>query len=253
MSRSLKYRIVLIISLMGMLVLACININIGNDEPADSAPQETVVEGEESSTVPEPTQSVPAANLATTFGIPQKWSDGVCHQGCYFADVTGDGMVDFIAHDNDGINVVPSTGIGFGPEYSNWTGGSVSCHNECYFADTNGDGMSDFIAYDNDGIWVLPSTGTNFGTPQKWSDGVCHQGCYFADVTGDGMVDFIAHDNDGINVVPSTGIGFGPEYSNWTGGSVSCHNECYFADTNGDGMSDFIAYDNDGIWVLPAQ
>ena len=64
----------------------------------------------------------PSSAIASSFGLPQKWSGGTCHKGCYFADVTGDGKADFIAHDNDGINVVPSSGSGFGPEYSNWTG-----------------------------------------------------------------------------------------------------------------------------------
>ena len=99
----------------------------------------------------------PSIAAATSFGIPQKWSGGTCHKGCYFADVTGDGFADFIAHDNDGINVVPSTGAGFGPQYSNWTGGPVDCHIACYFADATGDGSADFIAHDNDGIWVVPA------------------------------------------------------------------------------------------------
>ena len=105
------------------------------------------------------TQAPPQA-LGSSFGAAVKWSDGVCHKGCYFADVTGDGKADFIAHDNDGINVVPSSGSGFGPQYSNWTGAPVDCDNACYFSDATGDGKADFIAYDNDGIYILPSIGS---------------------------------------------------------------------------------------------
>ena len=100
-------------------------------------------------------QQAPSVAAATSFGVPQQWAPGAtCHKGCYFADATGDGKVDFIAHDNDGIYVVPSTGTGFG-QASNWTGGPAGCDVACFFADATGDGKADFIAQDNDGIWVL--------------------------------------------------------------------------------------------------
>ena len=131
----------------------------------NAATTEAMQPAQEQPTVQEtqPVQQPPAAQVqapsiapATSFGVPQKWHGGSCHVGCYFEDVTGDGKADFIAHDNEGIFVLPSTGTGFGL-HTNWTGGPVSCNNECYFEDVTGDGKADFIAYDNDGIWVLPA------------------------------------------------------------------------------------------------
>ena len=44
----------------------------------------------------------------SAFSTPQKWTDqGVfCEQGCYLADVNGDGAADFVVQDNDGIYVL---------------------------------------------------------------------------------------------------------------------------------------------------
>jgi hypothetical protein len=103
------------------------------------------------------------------------------------------------------LNVLPSTGSGFGA-YSNWTGGPVACDEGCYFADANGDGKADFIAQDMDGLYVLLSNGSGFEAPANWTNGttvLCDLGCFLADVTGDGAADFIAQDDDGIWVVPA--------------------------------------------------
>jgi len=91
------------------------------------------------------------------FGEPVKWTEEavVCHHGCYFADVTGDGKADLIANDNDGLVVVKSNGTGFDPGYEKWTEETVVCHQGCYFADVTGDGKADLIANDNDGLVVL--------------------------------------------------------------------------------------------------
>lgn len=166
--------------------------------------------------------------LASTFGSVEPWGEGgACHKACHFADVTGDGIADFIAEDNDGIYVMRSTGNGFAP-FEKWSGGS--CHKACHFVDVTGDGIADFIAEDNDGIYVMPSTGVGFQVHTKWSGGACHKACHFADVTGDGIADFIAEDNNGIFVMASTGSGFQP-HQEWSGGA--CHVACHFADVTG--------------------
>ena len=68
--------------------------------------------------------------------------------------MTGDGIADFIAQDNDGIYVMPSTGVGF-QIHEKWSSGV--CHKACHFADLTGDRIADFIAEDNNGIFVMRS------------------------------------------------------------------------------------------------
>ncbi len=92
------------------------------------------------------------ASTGSGFQAHQEWSAGVCHIACHFADVTGDGIADFIAQDNNGIFVMPSTGTGF-QVHQQWSGGG--CHKACYFVDVTGDKMADFIAEDNNGIFVM--------------------------------------------------------------------------------------------------
>jgi len=182
MSLYSKHRLLPVLFFLLLIVLSCINTGTeGEDESniteatqmafeltkmafemeVSAATNEAMTADQAQPAVSQEAQSAqqaPSAALAISFGAPQQWAPGsTCHKGCYFADVTGDGKADFIAHDNDGLNVVPSTGTGFGPQYSNWSGGPVNCHIACYFADVNGDGRADFIAHDNDGIWVLPA------------------------------------------------------------------------------------------------
>ena len=168
-------------------------------EPAAAATAEPATAGNNDPVNDEPVSEPDQILLASTFGPVEPWGEGgACHIACHFADVTGDGIPDFIAVDNDGIYVMRSTGNGFAP-FEKWSDGS--CHKACHFADVTGDGIADFIAEDNDGIYVMPSTGTGFQVHTKWSGGSCHKACHFADVTGDKMADFIAEDNNGIFVM----------------------------------------------------
>jgi len=200
-------------------------------------------------------QQAPVVQQASSFGTPQLWTQAVCHQGCYLADVTGDGKADLIVHDNNGMNVMPSIGTEFA-KHTNWTGGQALYYDiAVHFADVTGDGKADLIVHDNNGMNVMPSTGTEFAKHTNWTGGQALYydiAVYFADVTGDGKADLIVHDNDGLNVMPSTGTEFA-RHTNWTGGPVACDYGCYFMDATGDGRADFIAHDKKGTYVLPAQ
>jgi len=68
------------------------------------------------------TAGAPATVNRTHFGTFSNWTGGAagCHIACYFVDVTGDGLADFVAHDNDAVYVLPSTGSSFGPGAA-WT------------------------------------------------------------------------------------------------------------------------------------
>jgi hypothetical protein len=179
--------------------------------PSDETGSDTTEATSDDTTTAAPTSTTaplpaPATVARTRFGPYAPWTDGspLCHINCYFVDVTGDGAADFVAHDNDAIYVMRSTGTSFGPP-EKWTTGSPICNINCYIVDVTGDGKADFIAHDNDAINVMPSTGSSFAAHSAWTNGspICNINCYIVDVTGDGAADFIAHDNDAINVVPA--------------------------------------------------
>ena len=89
---------------------------------------------------------------ASNFGPASVWASGSCNIACHFADVTGDGLADFIAEDFNTIYVLPSTGTKFNT-FQKWA--DASCEKTCHFADVTGDGIADFIAEDFSDIFVL--------------------------------------------------------------------------------------------------
>ena len=95
-------------------------------QPAAAAPVTENSAASPAQSAPDTAPQVAVAALATSFGSPEKWSNGVCDIACYFADVTGDGRADFISLDYDGFYVLPSDGNAFGA-FSNWTGGPSGC------------------------------------------------------------------------------------------------------------------------------
>jgi hypothetical protein len=183
-------------------------------------------------------------------------------------DVNNDHRADIILYNNDttAVDVILSTGTGFGNGINEYSGSQHWSTNTYYRgwtllnpADVNGDHMADLIAYDpvTRGVDVTLSTGTSFGgnvpSFQNWSSNTYYDSRWQlltpTDVTGDGKADLIAYDTvtSAVDVTPSTGTNFGggvAGFQNWN------DNTAYKGwtllaprDVTGDGRSDLIALD----------
>ncbi len=133
----------------------------------------------------------------------------------WFADVNGDGLLDFVIRDSaGGMNVRVNNGTSFVSTPSfNYQSGVASIYaenNRIWFADINGDGMADHVVRDSaGGINVALSTGTSFiytpsfnfnagGTAPIYAE---NNRMWLADMNGDGLVDFVIRDSAGGMVV----------------------------------------------------
>jgi hypothetical protein len=174
----------------------------------------------------------------------------------YFADVNGDGGLDAIVVNRDGVYVRTSNGSSFPVSaQKNWTGRAFYGQKGTFFADVTGDGKADAIAVNNDGVWVRTSMGSSFAAAVKWTGGAFYgqRGTFFADVNGDGLADAIAVNNDGVWVRISIGSSFPVSTKkNWTGDAFYGQRGTFFADVTGDGLADAIAVNDDGVWIRPS-
>ena len=157
------------------------------------------------------TTVTPSASINTTpgsrFAPNETWTDNPYYgsRGTFFADVTGDGKVDAIVVNDDGVTVRPanSNGSGFNPNET-WTDNPYYGSRGTFFADVTGDGKADAIVVNLTGVTVRPasSNGSGFNPNETWTSNPYFgsKGTFFADVTGDDKADAIVVNDDGITV-----------------------------------------------------
>lgn len=165
----------------------------------------------------------PVFAVHRSFGEPQKWTDYEFYgdHGTFFVDITGDGMVDAIAVNNDAIWYRQSTRSRFEGDDANGKKqltktpffGDVGT----FFADVDGDQKADPIAvYERKPVRVRES---KTGRENDWTTGAFYGtvGTFFADVDGDGRADAIAVNESNVIVrrsvkksSPTQAFEFGP-------------------------------------------
>ena len=181
----------------------------------------------------------------------RNWTGGPFYgtHATFFADVTGDGMADAIAVNDDRIWFRRSDGCSFGPNEP-LTSTPFFGTRATYFADVTGDGKADPIAVNNDRVTVRRSDDSR---RSDWIVGSFsgELGIFFADVTGDGKADAIAVNRSGVTVRRSNGVNaFGPA-EDWTMGPYYGTRGTFFADVTGgpDHRADAIVVNDDGVTV----
>ena len=199
------------------------------------------------------------------------------HRSHGIADMTGDGIADFISFQTDGIWVWESSGSGIVGVDSNKKNGATRWYSGNWdpssraskIADINADGMADIISFQWDGLWVLQSTGNGFAGvnaaqtdgAQRWSSenwDPSHRKHDLADMNGDGLVDFLSFQWDGLWVWESSGSGIAGADANKKNGATLWYSGNWdpsyraheIADVNGDGLADVLSFQWDGLWVL---
>src|SRR5439155_1472234 len=118
----------------------------------------------------------------------------------YFADVNGDGKVDWIQVTRGSNDAWVGLGNGDG-SFTTWTWHSATILSansyQHFFADVNGDGKADWIqvAQGFNNAWVGLADGNGGFTTWTWSSTTIGAGNsyahFFADVNGDGRADWI--------------------------------------------------------------
>ncbi|QSV73159.1 MAG: hypothetical protein HEQ20_23345 [Aphanizomenon flos-aquae KM1D3_PB] len=189
------------------------------------------------------------------------------------ADIDGDGDLDAVVGENDGILLYyQNTEVPITPSYTEQTGTAnpfngfdVGISSKPTFADIDGDGDLDAVVGENDGtLNYYKNTGTatnpsyteQTGTANPFNGfdvGISSKPT-FADIDGDGDLDAVVGENDGtLNYYKNTGTATNPSYTEQTGTAnpfngidVGISSKPTFADIDGDGDLDAVVGENDG-------
>lgn len=218
------------------------------------------------------------------YGLTQ--TDGKTRGG-YFADIDGDGLVDFMYSRGDICRAYKNTGSGW-LERVDWRlpSGIYVCSGDAnrprFFLDVNADGLPDLV-YRNtipgdgsteaaavinrsnvSGLACIWESDANFIPPVNFASKFDHH-TIFTDINGDGLPDLLTNQDDGRSwrgVALNTGTGwrelFGTELelyitpcvlSRYHRGDNTELNAyaCELTDINGDGLPDFVEGDE---WFL---
>jgi hypothetical protein len=202
-----------------------------------------------------------------SFAYPWTWHStsigSLANYQHYFADVNGDGKVDWIQVARGSNDAWVGLGNGDG-SFTTWTWHSATILSansaQHFFADVNGDGKADWIQIEQgtDNAYVGLSNGDGSFTTWTWQSATAgsmnNYQHYFLDVNGDGKADWIRvarGSNDG-RVALSNGDG---SFTFWTWqsaiiGALNSYQH-FFADVNGDGKADWIqvAQGSNNAWV----
>jgi RHS repeat-associated protein len=204
---------------------------------------------------------------ATGFGPRKDICSGIHGLGAYrwWADVNGDGALDYNAKNNDGNHYWNL----FDPKTGTFMAGKsqAGMHTQGSFlrtmADINGDGKADYVVKNTDGCiyWNL-SNGIGFGPPQNQCGLIGGAGvAAFADINGDGKADYVQFRQGttiGANTTYvwhlSTGNGFTSAYSSYLTfnymppTTTTPLGGLLFGDVEGDGKNDVIGVFGDGVY-----
>ncbi|HRF76116.1 MAG TPA: T9SS type A sorting domain-containing protein [Chitinophagales bacterium] len=187
------------------------------------------------------------------------------------ADINGDGKLDVIGFDNNGVKVAKSNGSSFNTAYyasvlfGNLDGWNPTKHVRD-IGDFTGDGLIDIIGCWENETKVRKSNGSNFITTAPHSDVWSTEFCYsngwrlekhlrlIGDVNGDGKDDIVGFKDDDVYVGISTGTSF--VTSIWYEDNF-CFNQGWdnnndyriLADVNGDGKDDIVGFGYWGVQV----
>ncbi|PGH27049.1 hypothetical protein AJ80_01235 [Polytolypa hystricis UAMH7299] len=189
-----------------------------------------------------------------------------------FADVTGDGIDDYLLVSDDGqVRAWRGTGTGFEPIGIIVSGPEGVDGRKVRFADLDGDGLADYIVLYDDGAAKAWRNLGKFGSTdaKKWEEvgtiaegvkGVTGDKVQFADIDGDGLADYlIIYDGGSVAALRNTGnvlsdssgrkweeMGtIAPGVAGIPGSKIR------FFDFDGDGLADFvIVYDGGSVEVF---
>ena len=221
------------------------------------------------------------------FGYGNGWVDNNVHPR-QLVDVNGDGYIDIVGFNNNGVNVALNTKLnnqygffalvgspqpffGKGSASGGWIDNNIHPRQ---LVDINGDSLPDIVGFSDAGVMVSLNNGigsnplifNGFSTPVlvKSDFGVIQGGWsnnntyprQLADINGDGLLDIVGFASSGVMVALNNGNGgFGEtinKLSNFgvnQGWSDNNTHPRQLADINGDGLLDVVGFASSGVMV----
>lgn len=136
----------------------------------------------------------------------------------FFADINGDGILDFINSSIATINYAFGNGDGTFSSY-NYKADNISWLNKGHrrmMADVNGDGKADLVGFHDSNVYVYLANGNGFDDPVVWTTGFTRNNGWIndahdiqlVDINGDGMADIAGFGASQLYVYLSTGTSF---------------------------------------------
>ncbi len=216
----------------------------------------------------------PSFTVQTGASNPFNGVDVGSYSSPAFADLDGDGDLDALIGESDGIlNYYRNTGTGLAPIFTVQTGAAnpfngvnVGIYSAPRFADLDGDGDLDAIVGENAGnLNYFRNTGTALAPVFTLQSGAANpfngvdvgsgSSPSFADLDGDGDLDALIGRNDGIVLYArNTGTALAPVFAvqpavanPFNGINVGFFSSPSFADLDGDGDLDALIGEEDGV------
>lgn len=188
--------------------------------------------------------------------------------GNSFADINGDGILDFInVRWEDYSFRLGNANGSFTQEVTNYLGvycefitdyGHGDPHHRVLFGDVNGDGMSDMILFHTENVYVFLANGNGFNSSMSWTTAFSSfngwsnkHDIQLVDVNGDGMADIAGFGDTQLYIYLSTGTSFQGSQYGGAGFPSSLwdpnKNPRHFIDLNNDGLLDILGFRKDGL------
>ncbi|MEU3873879.1 MULTISPECIES: FG-GAP-like repeat-containing protein [Streptomyces] len=204
-----------------------------------------------------------------TWSDPLPFASGVGEPGerVRFADINGDGLVDYLVVHDDGVVKAwvnnGRSGPGRWDEFGTFATGVDEAGGRVRFADVNGDRKADYLVVKDDGsvrAWINKGGTGNGG----WSDPVAFasgvgesaEKVRFADINGDGKADYLVVQDDGSVRAWTNdgepGSGKWTEVADFASSVGESGDKVRFADVDGDGRADYLVLQDDGVmkaWI----
>lgn len=181
--------------------------------------------------------------------------------GSSFADINGDGVLDLIRVEDEGITFKMGSREDGTIEY---TGTPMSFResfdsekHRVLFGDVNGDGMSDMVVFHTNYVYVYLANGNGFDYGTAWTTGFTYNNGWrkvhsikLVDINGDGLCDITGLGNsacltylsNGKNAFESTNT-YNISVSGWMQPQYPWH----YIDLNNDGLIDILAFGDQSV------
>ncbi|WPB74322.1 RHS repeat-associated core domain-containing protein [Archangium violaceum] len=166
-----------------------------------------------------------------------------------YADINGDGRVDYVTHSNNGTHYATFFNRDGTISSRTWVGGHGVGDAGWSYADIDGDGKAEYVTHANNGTHYATffnRDGTISSRTWVGGHGVGDAGWSYADIDGDGKAEYVTHSKNGTHYATFFNWDGTISSRTWVGGHGVGDAGWSYADIDGDGKAEYVTHANNG-------